>query len=566
MAHKLVQTIRRLALAHHGTEWTSGQLLGRYVSHRDDVAFEVLVRRHGPLVMGVCRRILRDAHDAEDAFQATFLVLARKAASIGDREKLSNWLYGVACLTARRAKVMNAKRRQRERPMAVLPEVERVEDRGARELQAMLDDALRRLPEKYRLPVLLCELEGKSHKEAARELGWPIGTLSGRLSRARALLAKRLARRGVVAGATWAMAAHEASASVAASLVAATVKTANAGVKVPGAITTLAEGVLKTMLATKLKNALAAVLVVVALLGSGTVGFRKHFAAAASPDERAAASRNEPPGAPKPNSLRCYGLLEKIDAQNRTLTAIPLKGTCADDVAALLMAYLRRSADSEASSLPALTNLRVSQGARIHQAGKPIKLADLGDRRIVQLELAVSGTGLEIVEIEQEKRREPVQHIAYRFRHLPATDAVSLLREAFGPDREDFTLAAEPVNNSLLMRGNDFDLHTCMAILSQIDSEAGDEIVGIQKRREHDRRKGAVVTVTTLKHLIAAETAKVLREAFGRGREEAGIELRITVDERSNSVIASGSNLDSQTILRLLGRLDEEAGKKKEGR
>ena len=166
---------------------SDGRLLDRFVERREASAFEAIVVRYGPLVWGVCRRVLRDHHDAEDAFQATFLVLARKAASVMPREKLGNWLYGVAFQTAMKAMATRAKRRVRERQVRELPEPEAVSDERADELLAGLDREVARLPEKYRMPIILCELQGKTHRQAAEQLGWPVGTVSGRLSRARAL-------------------------------------------------------------------------------------------------------------------------------------------------------------------------------------------------------------------------------------------------------------------------------------------------------------------------------------------------------------------------------------------
>ena len=176
---------------------SDGQLLDRFAERREQAVFAAIVHRHGPMVWGVCRRVLRDHHDAEDAFQATFLVLARKAASIMIREKLGNWLYGVAYQTAMKARAMRARRRAREIPMPAVPEPEVVSHGLTDDLTDRLDAELSRLPEKYRIPIVLCELEGKSLKEAASQLGWPIGTVSSRLSRARSMLAKRLARPGV---------------------------------------------------------------------------------------------------------------------------------------------------------------------------------------------------------------------------------------------------------------------------------------------------------------------------------------------------------------------------------
>src|SRR5271170_4507596 len=176
---------------------SDGQLLERFLARRDENAFDALVRRHGPMVLGVCRRVLRNSHDAEDAFQATFLVLVRKAASIALRDLLANWLYGVAHQTALKARATAARRKQRERQVAEMPETAVAKENLWQDLQPLLDEALSRLPDKYRRVIVLCDLEGKTRKEAAQQLVCPEGTVAGRLARARAMLARRLAQRGV---------------------------------------------------------------------------------------------------------------------------------------------------------------------------------------------------------------------------------------------------------------------------------------------------------------------------------------------------------------------------------
>ena len=173
------------------------ELLERFIVRRDEAAFETLVHRHGPLVWRICSLILRHHHNAEDAFQATFLILARKAQTITPREMLLNWLYGVARQTAPKAKYLAAKREARERHVAELPEPEAVLPSIDLDLHDVLDQELSRLPAYYRTPIILCHLEGKGQKEAAIQLGWPVGTFSARLSRARRLLATRLSRRGL---------------------------------------------------------------------------------------------------------------------------------------------------------------------------------------------------------------------------------------------------------------------------------------------------------------------------------------------------------------------------------
>src|SRR5262249_53173666 len=159
--------------------------LDAFISCRDEAAMTALVRRHASMVWGVCRRVLKDYHHAEDAFQATFLVLVRRADSIVSREMLANWLYGVAHQTAVNAKNMAAKRGKRERQMKDMPEPEFIEKGCCDNLEPLLDQELSRLPDKYRVAIVLCDLEGKTRKEAARHLNIPEGTLSTRLMTAR---------------------------------------------------------------------------------------------------------------------------------------------------------------------------------------------------------------------------------------------------------------------------------------------------------------------------------------------------------------------------------------------
>src|SRR5262249_12607774 len=153
-----------------GAGLTDGQLLGRFIERRDEAAFAALVRRHGAMVWGVCRRVLGEHHDVEDAFQAAFLVLVRKAASIVPQEMVGNWLYGVAYQTALRARAARAKRRTRERQLMQMPEPTAAEPTLWRDLKPVLDQELSRLPAKYRVAIILCDLEGKTRREAARQL------------------------------------------------------------------------------------------------------------------------------------------------------------------------------------------------------------------------------------------------------------------------------------------------------------------------------------------------------------------------------------------------------------
>jgi len=176
---------------------TDSQLLERFVSRRDEEAFAQLVHRHGPMVLGVCRHILRQEQDAEDAFQATFLVLARKAGAIRSAEALPNWLYGIANRLARRMKAAAGRRRTREVALVDSPTSEPEHDTELDDLGMVLHEEIGRLPDKYRIPFVLCYLDGKTNEEAAHQLGCPTGTVFSRLARARRGLRARLRRRGV---------------------------------------------------------------------------------------------------------------------------------------------------------------------------------------------------------------------------------------------------------------------------------------------------------------------------------------------------------------------------------
>ena len=282
---------------------TDGQLLRQYAAGRDGGAFAALVRRHGPMVLGVCRRLLGHAQDAEDAFQAAFLVLARKARALADPEAVGPWLFGVAYRTALEARAMNTRRRAREKQVRVVPDPAAPGEAPWRELVPLLDRELSRLPEKYRAAVVLCELEGRSRREAARQLGLAEGTLSWRLAAARKLLARRLARYGPpLSGAALAAALAEgAAAGVPAPLVSSTVRAA-AGVS-PAKVAALAEGVVKTMFVAKLK-AVGWVFLVAAGVSVGAVGLSRQQAAAQ-------------PGGPAPQSLR-----DEVDALRLEVEAL----------------------------------------------------------------------------------------------------------------------------------------------------------------------------------------------------------------------------------------------------
>ena len=299
-----IQHLRGALLLRDSAGLTDGQLLTDYVGSLDEASLAALVHRHGPMVWGVCRRVLHNYHDAEDAFQATFLVLVRKAAAIESRELLPNWLYGVAHQTALKARATTAKRNEREGPLTEISEPA-VADQGIwRDLQPLLDEELNRLPGMYRALIVLCDLEGKTRKEVARQLNCPEGTVAGRLARARAMLAKRLSRRGVVVpgvvlGAV--VSAHVASACVPMTAASSTIKAATpvaVGQAVAGAVSprvaTLITGVTKDMFLSKIKSVLAVALVVGLALAGGGVGAGLLSGAAATAPQSGGGNPGDP--------------------------------------------------------------------------------------------------------------------------------------------------------------------------------------------------------------------------------------------------------------------------------
>jgi RNA polymerase sigma factor (sigma-70 family) len=190
----LLQHLRANGLRLRAETDSDGQLLARFLDDKDEVAFEALVARLGPMVWAVCRRQLPDPADAEDAFQATFLVLARKGRTVNPRDRVANWLYGVAYTAARKARVNRARRRDKEHRAAAMTKTVTRDAEPTADLAGHIDRELSRLPDKYRAPVVLCDMQGKTRQEAARHLGWPEGTVAGRLARAREMLARRLGK------------------------------------------------------------------------------------------------------------------------------------------------------------------------------------------------------------------------------------------------------------------------------------------------------------------------------------------------------------------------------------
>jgi RNA polymerase sigma factor (sigma-70 family) len=302
----VLRYIRKIAPAPEEAALGDGALLERFVARRDEAAFETLLQRHGPMVLGVCRRMLDDPHAVDDAFQVTFLVFLQKAHSLRRQNLLGNWLYGVAYRTSLKARSLAARRRPREQPLQDASAPEAGDDLAWRDLRTVLDEEINRLPLRYRQPILLCYLEGKTVTEAARQLGWPAGSVAGRLARAKERLRQRFIKRGITLGAG--LLGHalpdKLSAGASADLMARTVQQAtlfleasavNSGTLSPSALA-LMEGVTQAMFMHKVKITVVC-LAAGAILSGGALSFAQRAgkeaqvkqvkqAEAARPDEQ----------------------------------------------------------------------------------------------------------------------------------------------------------------------------------------------------------------------------------------------------------------------------------------
>jgi RNA polymerase sigma-70 factor (ECF subfamily) len=331
----LLQRLRHLIGVPPGGEITDGQLLERFIAERDEDAFALLLQRHGPMILGVCRRLTGDPHAAEDAFQATFAILVRKAGSISKRDSVASWLYGVAFRTARRMKSLAERTKLHELPAMKEPWQPASTDGASPEVRALIEEEISRLPEKFRAPVVLCYLEGKTNEEAAQQLGWPVGTVKGRLSQARARLQHRLTRRGVtLAGAGAAAFTLLTPAPVPAALAATTMQCATrliAGATIASAtsatVGTVAQEVLRTMWVEKLKMVAWMTLLSSAALvgiGVGTAIYLQKTEQPQSAVEGNAAAASKPAPVPReaPKPQEISAKIKKIDFHHITVSVV----------------------------------------------------------------------------------------------------------------------------------------------------------------------------------------------------------------------------------------------------
>jgi RNA polymerase sigma factor (sigma-70 family) len=307
----VLKHIHKLADGQHSGKVADRILLERFLVDQDEEAFTELVKRHGPMVLNVCRSVLHHWHDAEDAFQATFLVLARKASSIRRREALANWLWGVAHHVAMKAQTAAARRRKHEAKVDERPEADPVLDMTVRELQRVLYEELHRLPEKFRTPLILCYLQGHTHDEAARQLGWSKGTVRGRLNRGREQLRSRMARRGLALSTGLVASALSAKAAsiMPLALIGSTCKASLIGAagqvlaadSVSPTVAALANGAIKSMFLSKCKIAITVALALgIVAAGAGVLARQAGSEGSKTKKEAMAAKQPAPPASPQP--------------------------------------------------------------------------------------------------------------------------------------------------------------------------------------------------------------------------------------------------------------------------
>jgi RNA polymerase sigma factor (sigma-70 family) len=305
------------------------QLLQRFLTRHDEAAFEALVRKHGPMVLAVCRRRLSDPNDVDDAFQATFLVLIRRARDLRDPSRLASWLYGVAHKVAERARLNARKRRAHEQKAPPMP-ADSAHSTPFDDLAAPLHAEIRALPDRYRAPIVLCFLQGRTHEEAARELGWPLGSVKGRLARAKNLLRKKLMRRGISVPATLIAStlARDAAGSVPPALLHSTIKTALAATAaqpllasaLSGSAATLAQEVTQAMTHHHLRSAILA-LSALGLVGTGVGAYALQGRGNADPNPQKSAQATENEKTPDPdnpdNPRAVQAVIDLRDAKSR---------------------------------------------------------------------------------------------------------------------------------------------------------------------------------------------------------------------------------------------------------
>ena len=382
-----VEHLRRLVSALTGDRRSDRELLDAFASRHDEGAFSTLVSRHGRLVLAACRRILRNEQDAEDAFQATFLVLARKAGAVRWQEFVGSWLYHVAVRVSMKLRSQRMRRRTQPLESCAAEPPAPTAPPSAQDFQTMLDEELHELPARYHAPLVLCYLQGMTQDEAARALDWTAGSIRGRLNRGRDLLRQRLARRGVALSAVLFAAALAPPASTAplpSLLLVTTVRSGllfAAGAVEPGVlpatVLTLAEGVLYAMFVKKMQFT-SLVLLALGLVGAGAGWFAapalaERFAPAVAAADGSVAAPSDGRYR-KPTGVQ--GRVSKIEAGRNPVAVTIVLGRGDDD-----------DDDNDAAKTVRIA-FDLARDAKVRVAGRPAELTDLKEGAPVTLELA----------------------------------------------------------------------------------------------------------------------------------------------------------------------------------
>ncbi|MDY3556027.1 sigma-70 family RNA polymerase sigma factor [Gemmata sp. JC717] len=477
---------------------TDGQLLDSFARRRDQGAFAELVHRHGAMVLGVCRRVLGNAADADDAFQAVFLVLARKAAAVRDRERLGPWLHGVAFNAARRLKRANLRRTARERGRAgQLEQTAAAADESA-ELHAVLDEELARLPDRYRSVLVLCDLEGRTRKEAAHALGCPEGTVGGRLARARELLAARLGARGVcpALGALAGALVPVGAGAVAPALVAALVRAVGvdelardaARGPISSHVSELAEGVVSSMFAIKLQKVTAVVLCCGLALACAAGGVRL------------ANAQPEPEFTPVPLLTEDPALqrLREEEARRQAELEERARGQALEEAVPRRAAIVPLRKLDSGEVAPVL--------AKFFDPGRVTIAALPGDKSL--LVYADEKTHAKIRELLLQMGEPAPRNVtALRLnKTADLADTVKTLTAAFGAERAVFVPV--PVGQVLLVYASESDTQTVKKLLAKV-------LLPEPAWAEPAWAAQVVFKTVTLKNLLPEDAGAVVRAQFG---------------------------------------------------
>lgn len=592
----LGRQVCRLLYAVEAGTMTDRQLLERFVVDADELAFAALVRRHGPMVLNVCRRVLHNPHDAEDAFQATFLVLLRRSEAIAQPELLGNWLYGVAYRTAKEARTRSARRRAREQ-QAAQRRADETEPAGWDDVRPVLDEELSRLPDKYRVPVVLCDLQSRSRKEVAEQIGLPEGTLSSRLARARDILRQRLRRRGLAlsAGAlATGLTESAAAASLPAPLVASTVQAvltgslaeAVAAGLVAAPVVSLVEGVLPSMLPSKLKM-VAMVLVALSMTGAGTSAL-VHQAVANKPVPAAEAifRTDAHEREKKDGEQKTEGRQDQREGERREAPVVRGVVKAVDPAKNTVTVTVQREGEKADHTVP------VPREARIILLTKEgATLADLKPQMNVAVQLSLDEKSVVAIrEIQTDRERgeregdERTATVAGVVKALDAannTITITIHRDGQQPMDQTLPLAKEA---RFVVSGNEraqlADLKPGMraqlrlsenrrqVVLVLVNANRERELAGDRRERERPRIVGTFKAV-------AADKNQITITIRGEGRDSdrtlpLGREVKVALGRRENAQltdIAPGRRVmltladDRQTVIAVQEfRGDEERG------